>query len=208
MRATAQAMEVPKRTGPHAFRLGFATHLLETHCDDGCDAFSRAAQELLGYETCPHQRRSGVEISMMGSSSPELEKPEKFPSWRDCRMPTSTTGVASRSAGSVVGEVRASNLSQASALPDDQKPKVGAIKQNRPPRESLPFKRSVIHHTRIAPPQTPQKETDTYGFSIALSAALSKLPIGAVMNSNRWPRNHRWWPQDQNTVGLSISAGH
>ena len=50
IRTAAQAAGIPKRVSPHTFRHSFATHLLENHYDDGCNASARTVQELLGHK--------------------------------------------------------------------------------------------------------------------------------------------------------------
>ena len=50
VKKAAKKAGIAKRVTPHTFRHSFATHLLENHYDDGCNASARAVQELLGHK--------------------------------------------------------------------------------------------------------------------------------------------------------------
>jgi len=50
VKKAAKKAGIAKRVTPHTLRHSFATHLLENHYDDRCNASARTVQELLGHK--------------------------------------------------------------------------------------------------------------------------------------------------------------
>jgi integrase len=65
IKAAARLAGIVKSVGPHTLRHCFATHLLEDHYDDGCNASARTVQELLGHKACPERSRRNVKTTMI-----------------------------------------------------------------------------------------------------------------------------------------------